>query len=115
HMESGTPGKTGDGWLNRALLPQEPGIRAPLRAIAVSNELPRSLRGERPAIAVNNLQSFQTGNADIMESLYASSADPRLATVGKDPFAAMRMVKSIGAGSPQAPNNPVNALYAQGG
>ncbi len=111
HMESGTPGKTGDGWLNRALAPQAPGTVTPLRAIAVSAEIPRTLRGERPAIAINNLQAFQTGNADIMESLYASSADPRLSAVGKDAFAAMKMVKSIGAASPQTPNS----TYAQGG
>ena len=57
-MESGTPGKTGeDGWLNRALT-SEPGV-SPLRAIAIGAQLPRTLRGDRQAVAVNNLQQFE--------------------------------------------------------
>ena len=60
-MESGTPGKTSeDGWLNRAL-PPEPNV-SPLRAIAMGSQLPRTLRGSRAAVAVNNLEQFQLRN-----------------------------------------------------
>ena len=98
HMESGTPGKTSsDGWLNRALSPAGPDT-SPLRAIAMGAQLPRTLRGERAAIAVSNdAQLFQMGGPDtsILESMYATSADQRLERTGKDAFAAMKMIRSI--------------------
>src|SRR5256885_4583406 len=51
YMESGTPGLKSDGWLNRALPPA--GAEAsPLRAVAMSATLPRTLRGDHSAIAV---------------------------------------------------------------
>jgi len=51
YMESGTPGLKGDGWLNRALPPAGPDTSA-LRAIAISASLPRTLQGDRSAIAM---------------------------------------------------------------
>src|SRR5215475_5260275 len=59
YMESGTPGAKRDGWLNRALPAAGPDA-SPLRAIAMSAALPRTLQGERSAIAVNNVQQFHT-------------------------------------------------------
>src|SRR5215467_7458747 len=62
YMESGTPGRTSsDGWMNRALPPAVPGT-SPVRAIAVSSQLPRTLRGKQAAVAVNNLEQFQVRN-----------------------------------------------------
>src|SRR5580692_10443078 len=61
YMESGTPGRTGDGWLNRTLAPEGPDT-SPVRAVAMGSQLPRTLRGDRAAVAVNDLQSFQMGN-----------------------------------------------------
>jgi uncharacterized protein (DUF1501 family) len=116
YMESGTPGRTmGDGWLNRALAPVGPET-SPLRAIAMGAQLPRTLRGERAAIAVNNTQTFQVGNQDtasILEAMYATSPDARLERTGKDAFAAMKMIQSI----TQGPYNPAGGAqqYAQGG
>ncbi|HEV3333622.1 MAG TPA: DUF1501 domain-containing protein [Bryobacteraceae bacterium] len=114
YMESGTPGKTsGDGWLNRALPPAGPGA-SPLRAIAMGSQLPRTLRGDRAAIAVNDVQSFQMGNdtASILENMYATTADARLESTGKDAFAAMKMIRSLN-GLPF--NNATAPQYAQGG
>jgi len=112
HMESGTPGKTGDGWMNRALPPQASGTAAPLRAIALGAQLPRTLRGDRPAIALNDLQSFNAGNADLLESLYAASPDAQLASAGKDAFAAMKMIQAIN----KAPYTPAGgAQYGPAG
>jgi uncharacterized protein (DUF1501 family) len=114
YMESGTPGKTsGDGWLNRALPVAGPGA-SPLRAIAVGPQLPRTLRGDRAAIAVNDVQSFQMGNdtASILENMYATTADARLESTGKDAFAAMKMIRSLN-GLPF--NNATAPQYAQGG
>jgi uncharacterized protein (DUF1501 family) len=119
-MESGTPGKTSsDGWLNRALNPAGPDT-SPVRAIAVGAQLPRTMRGSRSAVAVNDAQLIQGGNQDstsILESMYAKSSDERLGRTGNDAFAALKIIKSIS----QQPNTPLpggpqgNVQYAQGG
>jgi len=113
YMESGTPGLKRDGWLNRALPPAGPDA-SPLRAIAMSAALPRTMQGDCPAIAINDLQQFKAGgdNASIIERLYAASPDKPLAAAGKDAFAAMRMIESLN----RAPYNPSGgAQYPQGG
>ena len=115
YMESGTPGQTtSDGWLNRALPVAGPQT-SPLRAIALGAELPRTLRGDRAAIAVNNNQQFQIGGSDtaaILESIYAGTSDERLGRTGNDAFAAMKMVRAIS----QQPYNPGPGVqYGQGG
>lgn len=96
YMESGTPGAKRDGWLNRALLPAGPGV-SPLRAIALSATLPRTLQGDNSAVALNDLQAFRVNEdtAAAIESLYSGSADHRLSSAGKDAFSAIRMVQSI--------------------
>jgi uncharacterized protein (DUF1501 family) len=112
YMESGTASKTmGDGWLNRALSPSGEGT-SPLRAVALSNQVPRTLRGDREAIAVSNLQQFNMGNqeaASILQSMYATSPDPQLGRAGKDAFDAMKLIRSI------PPNNPAPIRNAVGG
>jgi uncharacterized protein (DUF1501 family) len=115
YMESGTPGKTtSDGWMSRALDPK--GAKtSPLRAIAMSSQLPRTLRGNSSAVAVNDIQTFQMGNSDnagILEKMYSTSRDMRLEATGKDAFAAVKMIQSIN----QMPYNPATGnQYAQGG
>jgi uncharacterized protein (DUF1501 family) len=112
YMESGTPGKTsGDGWLNRALLPADDKT-SPLRAISIGPTLPRTLRGDRSAIAVGDPQNFQVANSSLLESMYAASPDMRLERTGKDAFAAMKMIQSIAR---QPNNSPVQNQYQQGG
>jgi uncharacterized protein (DUF1501 family) len=112
-MESGTPGKASeDGWLNRALVPER--AVSPLRAIAIGAQLPRTLRGGRQAVAVNNLQQFETRNkevAGILESMYATTADPRLLASGKETFEAVKMIESIN----RNPYSPANGAQYQGG
>src|SRR5215467_14628149 len=113
YMESGTPGAKRDGWLNRALPPAGPDT-SPLRAISISANLPRTLQGERSAIAVNDVQQFRTpeGTAAIIESMYVNSPDKQLGSAGKDAFAAMRMIDSL----KRTPYNPSGgAQYAPGG
>ena len=120
-MESGTPGKTSsDGWLNRALSPAGPAT-SPVRAIAVGAQLPRTMRGSRSAVAVNDSQQLQAGSQDntsILESMYAKSSDAQVGRTGNDAFAALKIIRSIG----QQPNNPtsggpnaIGTLYGQGG
>jgi uncharacterized protein (DUF1501 family) len=113
YMESGTPGAKRDGWLNRALPPAGPGA-SPLRAIALSATLPRTLQGDRSAIAVNDLQQFRVSEdtASAIESLYAGTADQRLSTAGKDAFSAIRTIQAIN----RAPYTPAGgAQYNQAG
>src|ERR1700743_449389 len=61
YMESGTPGVkvTQDGWLNRALQDERlTGKPSAFRAVALGTQLPRTLQGKIPAIAVANLNDF---------------------------------------------------------
>ena len=114
-MESGTPGKSGgDGWLNRALTPAGPAT-SPIRAIALGSQLPRTMRGSRAAIAVNDAQQFQMGDQDsanILERMYARTSSADLGRAGADAFAALKTIKTIN----QQPYTPSGgAQYFQGG
>jgi uncharacterized protein (DUF1501 family) len=114
YMESGTPGLTSEGgWLNRALPPAKPGT-SPLRAIAMGAQLPRTLRGNQAAVAVNNLDQFQVRNQDaagILEGMYATTSDTKLMASGKETFEAIRFVDSINK-RPYVPAN--GAQYPAG-
>ena len=114
YMESGTSSKTmGDGWLNRALPPAGADTSA-LRAVALGNQIPRTLRGEREAIAVGDSQQFNIGSQDaaaILENMYATSTDAKWGRTGKNAFEAMKLIRSIN----QSPYNPGGAQYQQGG
>jgi uncharacterized protein (DUF1501 family) len=95
-MESGTPGEKGNGWLNRALTPPTPET-SPLRAVAMGSALPRTLRGDRSAIAVADIQQYKMDDdtSAILESMYDKSGDAQLASAGKDAFAAKKMIDSL--------------------
>lgn len=58
-MESGTPGQRGttSGWLNRVASQIGP-ASTPFRALAMSSELPRSLYGHEPALAIDDLEEI---------------------------------------------------------
>lgn len=105
YMESGTPGKTGNGWLNRAL--GEPGPDAsPLRAVALSNRVPRTLRGEYEAVALGNVQDFNISDQErlaILRNMYSLSSDATMRRTGNDAFEAMKMLQSMAKA--QTPNS----------
>jgi uncharacterized protein (DUF1501 family) len=113
YMESGTPGTKTDGWLNRAL-PAPTGETSPLRAISMGAQLPRTMRGERSAIAVGDVQQFRMegDTASVLEAMYANSRDRQLEGAGKDAFAAMRMIRQLSTGNYTPANG---AQYQQGG
>jgi uncharacterized protein (DUF1501 family) len=107
YMESGTPGlkATYDGWLNRALCKEDK--PAPLRAISLSSDLPRTLRGPNEALAINNLNDFQVKDAQAattFEGMYGTSTDTILNGTGKETFEAIRIVKGI----QKTPYTPAN-------
>jgi uncharacterized protein (DUF1501 family) len=103
YMESATPGikSTQDGWLNRYLHAKEHAEATPFRAVALAGQLPRSLQGTAPALAINQVGQFgiRAGQATEMvqasfESEYAAAADKVLNRTGGQAFDAVRMLKA---------------------
>src|SRR5262252_8825387 len=83
YMETATPGvkSTRDGWLNRYL--QATGSEtSPLRGVAVVKQMPRSLQGHAPTLAVGNVESFDVrggmGTSRALETAFAESSDSLL-------------------------------------
>jgi uncharacterized protein (DUF1501 family) len=99
YMESGTPGRkaTHDGWMNRAL-PRVQGKASPVRAVSLGPVLARAMRGPAPAIALQNIDSFQVRDAEAskqFEQMYTSFSDPKLRAAGRETFEAMAMLQTI--------------------
>jgi len=99
YMESGTPGRkaTSDGWMNRAL-PKVQGKVSPVRAISLGPVLPRAMRGDEPAIALQSIDGFQVRNAEAahqFEEMYSHAKDPLLRATGRETFEAVSMLQSI--------------------
>jgi uncharacterized protein (DUF1501 family) len=99
YMESGTPGlkATQDGWMNRAL-PKMQGKVSPVRAVSLGPVLPRAMRGAAPAVALQNLDSFQVKNAEAakqFEQMYTASKDTKIQAAGRETFEAVAMLQSI--------------------
>ena len=117
-MESGTPFKKGtsSGWLNRAvgLLGHD---ATPLRAVSITSSLPRSLYGDNPALAINNLQDFAiqmkgSSKATSMvsksfEDLYDQTSSTLLKETGKESFDAMKMLQKTNTKNYQPSNGAI--------
>jgi uncharacterized protein (DUF1501 family) len=114
YMESGTPGlkATPDGWLNRALCPEP--LPSPVRAVSLSPDLPRSLRGRNQALAIGSVGDFQVRDAQAattFESMYGGSNDRILNGTGTETFEAVKIMRSL----ERNPYTPANrALYPRG-
>ncbi len=102
YMESGTPGvkSTRDGWLNRYLHAREHQSASPFRAVALAPQLPRTLQGTAPALAIGQLAQFgiRAGRGtDMMaasfEEQYSDAADTLLQPTATEAFGAVRMLK----------------------
>lgn len=121
YMESGTPGvkSTRDGWMNRYL--QGSGIREqgsgngeqgnPLRGVALTKQMPRSLQGPAPALAIGRTEDFAVadmGARTSFEEIYQAAQDRTLKGTGGEAFDAMRVLAQKNAG-PYRPAN--NAAY----
>ena len=105
YMESGTPGMkaTPDGWLNRALLDEHTtGKPSAFRAVALGTQVPRTLQGKMPAIAIANLSDFSVGGkgpqtspiSNAFQAMYDDSTDAVLHGTGQETFEAVKMLKS---------------------
>ncbi len=112
-MESGTPGvkATPDGWLNRALRAEDAAAHAhhhasAFRAIAMGTELPRTLQGPIPAVAVGNVQDFNVGGKNpaaqpdsaSFEAMYGEAVNSVLHGTASETFEAVKMLKSADPG-----------------
>lgn len=106
-MESGTPGvkSTDDGWMNRALQAEDLMRRQPhtaFRALALGPEVPRTLAGKVPAIALSNVNSFAVGGrgpapsvaASAFEAMYGASGDRIFHATGEETFDAVKMLRA---------------------
>ena len=103
YMETATPGikSTQDGWLNRYLHAKEHANATPFRAVALASQLPRSLQGPEPALAMSRIAQFgiRAGQGTDMvqasfESEYAAAADRMLNRTGGEAFDAVRILES---------------------
>jgi uncharacterized protein (DUF1501 family) len=105
YMESGTPGVkvTQDGWLNRALQAETlDGKPTAFRAVALGTQVPRTLQGKIPAIAVANLSDFSVAGkgpqtspiSNAFQAMYDESSDSVLHGTGEETFEAVKMLKS---------------------
>ena len=102
YMEAGTPGvkSTRDGWLNRVLQTSKSDKDSPFRAVAMNGQIPRTLIGRAPTIAITNLSDFAI-NAGIytqsvqggFEGIYQQNADGGLGDTGKETFEAVNFLR----------------------
>jgi len=102
YMESGTPGFKGtrDGWLNRIMQGTAGKDDSPFRAVSMTQQLPRSLYGRAPSVAMTNLADFAI-KAGIytqnlkggFEGVYQQNVNDSLSETGKETFEAVNYLK----------------------
>lgn len=116
YMESATPGikSTRDGWLNRYLQGSgigEQGSGNPLRGISLTTQMPRSLQGAAPVLAIGRASEFTVADMSArtsFEELYAAAQqDLALKSTANDAFDAMKTLARKTAGVYRAENNAV--------
>jgi uncharacterized protein (DUF1501 family) len=110
YMESGTPDRksTPDGWANRLLAHHDAEHRdTPFRAVAFGPQLPRTLAGTAPSLAIDDLRTFGVreargeGDARLtraFEALYQGSATGLIASSSTEGFEAIRMLRAANPG-----------------
>jgi uncharacterized protein (DUF1501 family) len=109
YMESATPGMKGttDGWLNRYLQAKKEEEHSNFRAVSLTGQMPRSLQGHAPALAMNQIGQFgirDTAVSSSFESQYALAADAVLGGTGREAFDAMKTLKAVSPQQYQAAN-----------
>jgi len=124
YMESGTPGvkATDDGWLNRALQAEDLVHRcegtcehSAFRALALGADVPLTLAGKIPAIALNNVNGFTIAGrgpapspaANAFQAMYADSGDQILHAAGDETFEAVRMLRAANPAQYQPGNGAI--------
>jgi uncharacterized protein (DUF1501 family) len=96
YMESGAPGNksVADGWMNRYMQAKPDPSATPFRAVAFSANMPRSMMGTAPAVAMTRIADFgvragaaSDSIASAFEAMYGTD------TTGKETFEAVNMLK----------------------
>ncbi|HYG81097.1 MAG TPA: DUF1501 domain-containing protein [Pyrinomonadaceae bacterium] len=104
YMESATPGvkSTQDGWLNRYMQARPDKQATPFRGISLTQNLPRSMQGRAPAVAMQNLADFQIRAGAYtqsvqggFESIYEQGVNDVLRGTGKETFEAVNFLKRV--------------------
>ena len=125
YMESGTPFAKGtpSGWLNR-VVGLTPKNNTPFKAVSLTTSLPRSLYGNNPSIAINNLADFNVqlkGNkaganlaAKSLEELYDNATSDLLKTTSKESFDAIKILQQTTNKKYQPANGAVYPVSALG-
>ena len=128
YMESGTPGRksTRDGWLNRYLHARDHEEASAFRAVSLTQQLPRSLQGTAPALAIDQLGRFGLRAGDrgdamqsSFEAQYAAAADAMLKPTGNEAFEAVKQLKAVDLakyapeGGAVYPNSPYGQALKQ--
>jgi uncharacterized protein (DUF1501 family) len=128
YMETATPGvkTTPDGWLNRYLQARTAERDSPLRAVALTPRLPRTLAGRASALAFSQIGQvgMRAGRAPetvgaSFEAQYAAAADRVLNGAGRDAFDAIRKLKALDserylpAGGVDYPRSPFGQALQQ--
>ena len=127
-MESGTPGlaATPDGWLNRALAAEDAANprhgKSAFRAVALGTQLPRTLEGKVPAVAIGNLKDFNVGGqnpaaaplSNSFQAMYDESVNAVLHGTATETFEAVKMLKGTDSGkyTPAPGANYPNGAFA---
>jgi uncharacterized protein (DUF1501 family) len=112
YMETATPGvkSTKDGWLNRYLQFAYPS-HAPLTAVALTRQMPRTLQGSAPALALPRVSAFDVrataSTRQSLEEAYAQATDAMLKDAAQDAFAAIRALSATGANDYRPANGVV--------
>ena len=113
YMESGTPGvkSTRDGWLNRVLQTKTDKEISPFRAVAMNQQIPRSLVGRAPTIAMTNLADFAINAGAYtnavqggFEGVWQQKANDGLGDTGKETFEAVNFLKKANPAQYKAAN-----------
>ena len=122
YMESGTPGvkSTRDGWLNRYLHAKEHENASPFRAVALAPQLPRTLQGTAPALAIGQLGAVRRArrhgdrhDVDVVRG--AVRAGRRLAAAADRQGSLRRRQDAEGRRSRRATRRPTAREYPRSG
>ncbi len=124
YMESGTPGNKGtrDGWLNRILQTSESKEDSPFKAVAMTNQIPRSFLGKSPTIAMTNLSDFSIKAGAYsknvqggFEGVYQQNTKDSLGEAGKETFEAVNYLKQANPSQYKPANGAVypNSVFGR--
>lgn len=103
YMEAGTPGvkSTRDGWLNRILQTNDDSKASPFRAVSMTSQIPRSLIGRAPTVAMTNLADFSikagaytNSVKNGFEGIWQENSNDGLGETGKETFEAVNFLKT---------------------